>query len=139
MIEKVWDLNKRTKFTNIMTDAASPEIDEALKREFGEPTDGNYIHDKIAWCKKYNTYVEDAILIVPVPFPTEGRKILQHAKYLIEDPEGLIAIHPKFQKLLIALRTATATEYKLDKTLTSHNDCLDAFMLSLQFYKRAKQ
>jgi hypothetical protein len=63
---------------------------------------------------------------------------LEHTKYLLEDPEGLIAIHPTFEKLLTSLRTAIANEYKLDKEQTSYNDLLDAFMLSLQFYKRSK-
>jgi hypothetical protein len=51
----------------------------------------------------------------------------------LEDPEGLIAIHPTFEKLLTSLRTAIANEYKLDKEQTSYNDLLYAFMLSLQF------
>jgi hypothetical protein len=139
MIDRIWDLgHNKCRATNIMVDAANPEIIEALKREFGESMDWNFIHDRIAWCKKYNTYVEDTMLVVPVPFSVEGRKMLQHAKYLSEDPEGLVAIHPKFQKLLVSLRTAIATEYKLDKSQTSFNDLLDAFMLSLQFYKRTK-
>ena len=139
MIAKVWELKQQCgHVSNIMVDAANPEIIEALKREFGESTDWNYIHDRIAWCRKYNQFVEDSMFIVPVPFSVEGRKMLQHTKYLLEDPEGLVAIHPSFQKLLISLRTAVATEYKLDKSQTSHNDCLDAFMLSLQFYKRTK-
>lgn len=140
MISKVWELKQQCGYmSNIMVDAANPEIIEALKREFGESTDWNYIHDRITWCKQYNQFLEDSMFIVPVPFSVGGgRKMLQHAKYLLEDPEGLVAIHPSFQKLLISLRTAVATEYKLDKTQTSHNDCLDAFMLSLQFYKRSK-
>jgi hypothetical protein len=139
MIDKIWDLgHNKCHATNIMVDAANPEVIEALKREFGESTDWNFIHDRIAWCKKYNAYVEDTMLVVPVPFSVEGKKMLQHAKYLLEDPEGLVAIHPSFQKLLVSLRTAIATEYKLDKSQTSHNDILDAFMLSLQFFKRTK-
>jgi hypothetical protein len=50
----------------------------------------------------------------------------------------MIAIHPSFDKLLTSLRTAVADEYKLDKTETSFNDILDAFRLSLTFYKRSK-
>jgi hypothetical protein len=55
-----------------------------------------------------------------------------------EDGSSLIAIHPSFNKLLTALRIAVANEYKLDKEQTSYNDILDAFRLSLQFYKRNK-
>jgi uncharacterized membrane protein len=56
-----------------------------------------------------------------------------------EDGSSLIAIHKEtFHKLVTALRTAVASEYKLDKEQTSYNDILDAFRLSLQFYKRSK-
>jgi hypothetical protein len=128
--------------TNIYVDAANPEIWQALKREFSKPLNVQYISDQKAECKKYNLYLEDRIFIVPVPFSIEGAKILQHAKWLLdekeEDSSSLIAIHPSFENLLTSLRTAVANEYKLDKEQTSYNDLLDAFRLSLQFYKRRK-
>ena len=69
--------------------------------------------------------------------------MLQHAKWLMEetDEDGrwkhLIAIHKeRFDKLITALRTAVANEYKLDKTETSFSDLLDAFRLSLTFYPK---
>jgi hypothetical protein len=59
------------------------------------------------------------MFIVPVPFSVEGAKMLQHAKWLMEetdeDGSSLIAIHPSFDKLLTGLGTAVANEYKLDK------------------------
>ena len=68
--------------------------------------------------------------------------MLQHTKWLLEeideDGSSLVAIHPSFDKLLTALRTAVADEYKLQKDQTSFNDVLDALRLSLQFYKRSK-
>ena len=68
--------------------------------------------------------------------------MLQHAKWLLEETEddgsSLIAIHPTFEKLITSLRTAVANEYKLQKEETSYDDILDAFRLSLQFYKRGK-
>lgn len=86
---------------------------------------------------------DDQMFIVPVPFSIEGAKMLQHAKWLLEEKEedggSLIAIHKeRFHKLVTALRTAVANEYKLDKEQTSYNDILDAFRLSLKFYKRSK-
>ena len=65
--------------------------------------------------------------IIPVPFSIESIKMLQHTKALMEDPDGLIQIHPNFDKLLTSLRTAEANEYKLDKDETSYDDILDAF------------
>jgi hypothetical protein len=55
-----------------------------------------------------------------------------------EDGSSLISIDKRFDKLLIGLRTAVANEYKLDKTETSFSDLIDAFRLSLTFYKRTK-
>jgi hypothetical protein len=51
----------------------------------------------------------------------------------------LIAIDKRYDKLITALRTAVANEYKLDKTVTSFDDILDAFRLSLIFFKRNKE
>jgi hypothetical protein len=51
---------------------------------------------------------------------------------------SLIAIDKRFDKLLTGLRTAVANEYKLDKEVTSYDDIVDAFRLSLVFYKRSK-
>jgi hypothetical protein len=84
------------------------------------------------------------MMIVPVPFSVEGAQMLQHAKYLLEEKDddgtSLVAIHKeRFHKLVTALRTAVANEYKLDKEITSFDDILDAFRLSLQFYKRGKE
>ena len=99
---------------------------------------------QITDCKKYNLHIEDRMIIVPVPFSVEGAHMLQHAKWLMEetdeDGSSLIAIHKeRFDKLITALRTAVANEYKLDKTETSFSDLLDAFGLSLTFYKRSKR
>jgi hypothetical protein len=69
--------------------------------------------------------------------------MLQHAKWLMEETEAngssLIAIDKRFDKLITSLRTATAAEYRLQKEETSFNDALDAFRLSLIFYKRSKE
>jgi hypothetical protein len=62
--------------------------------------------------------------------------MLQHTKSLLEDKDNLVLIEKRFDKLLTALRTAVAREYKLDKEQTSYHDILDAFRLSLQLYER---
>jgi hypothetical protein len=122
-------------------DAANPEVWQALKREFGENYNDQWVRDQIAKCRKYNLHVEDRMFVVPVPFSVEGSKILQHTKWLLEENDGsrLIAIHPSFDKLLTSLRTVVANEYKLDKQETSYDDILDAFRLLLTFYKRSKE
>jgi hypothetical protein len=144
MIEKIWQLKQRYGYvSNLYVDAANPEVWQALKREFSENYNDQWVRDQIAECRKYNLHVEDRMFVVPVPFSVEGAKMLQHTKWLLderdEDGSSLVAIHPSFDKLLTALRTAVANEYRLDKTETSFNDVLDSFRLSLTFYKRAKE
>jgi hypothetical protein len=70
------------------------------------------------------------------PIPTKGAEMLQHLKSIIEDPNNLIAISPKFDKLLTSLRTAYSTEWKLDKDKTEYNDLFDGLRLALSHYKR---
>ena len=144
MTDKVWTLKQKYgHVTNIYIDAANPEVWQALKKEFNEIYRDDYIKGTIAQCKKFNLHVEDRMFIVPVPFSVEGAQMLQHTKWLLEekdiDGSSLVAIHATFDKLLTALRTAVANEYKLDKQQTSYHDILDAFRLSLQFYKRTKR
>jgi hypothetical protein len=53
--------------------------------------------------------------------------MLAHCKELLEYPNGMVAIHPRFNKLIVALRTAVENEEGiLDKEATSHDDLLDA-------------
>jgi hypothetical protein len=114
-----------------------------LKREFSENYNDQWVRDQIAECRKYNLHIEDRMFILPTAFSIKGAEMLQHAKWLMEetdeDDNSLIAIHPSFDKLLTALRTAVANEYRLDKQETAFNDVLDAFRLALTFYKRTKQ
>jgi hypothetical protein len=144
MINRIWEIKQKCGYiSNIYVDAANPEVWESLKREFNEPFNQQYIRDQITECRKYNLNIEDRMIVVPVPFSIEGAKMLQHAKWLMEETEedgtSLIAIHKdRFHKLITSLRTAVANEYKLDKEQTSYNDILDAFRLSLVFYKRSK-
>ena len=68
---------------------------------------------------------------IPVAFGEEHKDMLAHAKELLEYQNGIVAIHPRHNKLLIALRTAVENEEGgLDKEATSHDDLFDAFRLS---------
>jgi hypothetical protein len=71
--------------------------------------------------------------VIPTSFSSDGREMLAHTKACLD--KNWLAIHPNFHKLIVALRTATATDGLLDKQATAHNDVLDAFRLSLSFYK----
>jgi hypothetical protein len=78
------------------------------------------------------------MFVIPVPFSIEGAQMFQHCKSLLENENNIVAIHPKFNKLITSLRTAVANEYKLDKEVTSFDDILDAFRLSMIFYRLRK-
>jgi hypothetical protein len=61
--------------------------------------------------------------------------MLGYAKKLMEYGSGVVAINPNHTKLITALRTAVEKgDGTLDKEATSHDDCLDGFRLSLQFW-----
>ena len=70
----------------------------------------------------------EGLLDCPEIFPDGLAVLLDYMK-------GQVAIHPRYSKLITALRTAVANgEGVLDKEATSHDDCFDAFRLSLMFW-----
>jgi hypothetical protein len=84
--------------------------------------------------KKYKRPVENYMKVIPVHFSTEHKSMLAHSKMLLES-EGVL-IHPRFNKLITALRTALENgEGILDKEATSYDDIFDAFRLALTYYK----
>jgi hypothetical protein len=134
MIQVIMDLKKKLgHVSNIYVDAANPEVWESLKREIGEPYNETYIKETMNYCTKYNLDIENRMCIIPVPFSVENASMLQHAKALVDD--GHVAINPRFDKLITALTTAVAQEYKLQKKDMSYDDIMDAFRLSLLYYK----
>jgi hypothetical protein len=61
--------------------------------------------------------------------------MLAHCKELLEYQNGMVAIHPRFNKLITALRTAVENgEGILNKEATSHDALSDSFRLSLMFW-----
>jgi hypothetical protein len=76
------------------------------------------------------------MFVVPVHFAKEHKRMLAHAKRVLEYKGGSIAINPKFYKLITSLRTAVENgEGLLDKEATSFDDIFDASRMSLQFYR----
>ena len=53
----------------------------------------------------------------------------------MENQNGYVSIHPRFNKLINALRTAVENgEGSIDKEATSHDDLFDSFRISLMFW-----
>ena len=60
--------------------------------------------------------------------------MLTHCKMFLE--KGALQIDPRFDKLIISLRTAIENgEGVLDKQATSFDDVFDAFRLAMKFYQ----
>jgi hypothetical protein len=73
--------------------------------------------------------------MIPVPFAKYYRDLLSHCKEMLEYRNGYVEINLVHSKLITALRTAVERgEGTLDKEATSHDDLLDAFRMSLQFW-----
>jgi hypothetical protein len=113
-------------------DGSNPSFIRALKIQIGE--DANY--EKIikeAKAKKLNYLLSDMHMI-SINFSTEHKSMLGNCKILIEKNGGYISINPKFTKLITSLRTAVEEDGTLDKEVTSYDDILDTFRLTLRHY-----
>lgn len=139
VIDLIRGLNRRNidqEYLNsckIYVDAANPEFISTLKREVGETDRWEYIQDKILYCKKNNLDLARFMTVVPVPFSVNGKDMIMHSKELLEHERPLVAINPKFEKLITSLRTATSDDLgKLDKEQTSYHNVLDSFRLALK-------
>jgi hypothetical protein len=76
------------------------------------------------------------MFVIPVPFSKNHKEMLAHCKELMEYKNGLVAINPRINKLITALRTAVEKcEGSLDKEMTSYDDCFDSFRLSTKHPK----
>ena len=140
MIDRVMEINTEcgNHINNIFVDAANPSVIDSLKQEFREDTNWTRIKDKIARYKKMKMNIAEDMKVVPTPFSLEGIRMLVHSKEMLETP-NLVAIHPKFNDLIISLRTAKADNYRLIKSETVFSDVLDAFRLALQYFTLTKE
>jgi hypothetical protein len=123
----------------ILVDGVNPPFIRSLKYQLGENAD---YEQEIDYYKKSFHGIFDlelltrTIFVVSVHFAREHKRMLAHAKKVLEYNVGSIAINPKFDKLIISLRTAVENgEGLLDKEATSYDDIFDAFRMSLQFYR----
>lgn len=134
MLDRTLDLLSKYRVQHIYVDGANPEFIRSLKYQLGEESDPLYYNQIIDNTKRHRSNIEDVMTVVPVHFSTEHVSMLEHCKMMLEDDR--IMIHPKFEKLLTALRTAIENgEGRLDKQATSYDDVFDAFRLAMKYYK----
>lgn len=121
----------------IFVDGPNPSFIRALKDRVDEDTD---YEQQIAYYEKNYPSVYDLqflqqnMFVIPVSFAKEHKKMLAHSKQLMEYKNGKVAINPRHNKLITALRTALEKgEGSLDKDVTSFDHLFDSFRLSLMF------
>ncbi len=114
-----------------------PSFIRALKDKVDEGTDDgqqNSFYEKNYPSIYDLEFLQQNMYVIPVPFSKEHKHMLAHAKEMLEYQNGMVTIHPRFNKLITALRTVVEnTEGSLDKEATSHDDLLDALSMTLQF------
>ena len=108
----------------IMADSAGAGTINQLKVRWGESTRWRKVED----VHPNNNHV------IPVAFSTSHKAMLANLHLMAT--KGLLAINPKYEKLITSLRTAYCKDaMDLDKAQSSYNDLLDALRLSLKGYQ----
>ena len=127
MVSAVWDLIQRFNVTKVLVDASAPSFIRALKLQWGERADyENVDRDQ-----------REYMLVEPVSFGIEHKQMLYHSKFMLENK--YVQIHPSFDKLITALRSAWAKDGVLDKEVTAFDDVIDAFRLCLRPYREKSE
>jgi hypothetical protein len=132
MVETVYSLMSKYQVDKTYVDASSPSFIKSLKLRIGEKAD--YLEEIDRLKKEGFGDGTKNMNIVPVGFGKEHKSLLGHCKMILEQDPCKIAINPKFEKLVVALRTAVENDGTLDKEATSHDDIFDAFRLALKSY-----
>ena len=118
----------------VYVDGANPSFIRSLKLQIGEDPE----YDKqLARLKSQGFDISNPLKfmkIVPVNFNKEAKAMLGHCKMILETDGGRISINQRFDKLIVALRTAVEEDGTLDKESTSFDDVFDAFRLALKYY-----
>jgi hypothetical protein len=145
MLDLIWDLRKEYgNVANIYCDASAPVVWQSLKQMLNEKWSESWMMT-IDNAKKYHIPLDKRMQVVPVPFNTEHKKLLQNMKRAVEYTDGkgqpLIGISPKFTKLITSLRTAvTTTEpFVLNKLESSFTNSLDSFRLVVSSFIKRKE
>jgi hypothetical protein len=138
-IDRILELRKEYgNVLNIAIDSTSrQEFCMALKVKIGELSYWPKVKEKLDECKTKGYSIEKRMVVVPVIFNTESKlQMASHTKQLIDDSRRLVAISPKFDKLITSLKGAVFDDRgMLDKEASPNNDHLDAFFMMSTFVK----
>ncbi len=130
MILVAADIIQRYGNVYCYVDGSSPEVITGIKQVVGEYT--NY-HEQLAKLKKNRSNPALYMKVLPVSFSKGGVSMLNRMKMLLD--KGLISINPRFDKLILALRTCKEENGHVLKNEMWHDDIFDSFRLSLRNYQ----
>jgi len=139
IVNKILTLKEHFVIDKIYVDGANPEVVRPIKAGLNPPDRTDY-EKQIANLKQRHLKWLDLskfMTVIPISFREHGREMLGWTKQCLDN--RWVAIHPDHHhKLLIALRTAVATDSLLSKSEMSHSDIFDAFRLCLwHFHKQS--
>jgi len=110
--------------TSIFVDGSNRAFVNLLKVAFNE---------SLNWEKSMVKPNPNSMNVIPVSFNAEHKEMLSHLAMLVS--KEYLCIPKEFDKMEIALRTAYADEYSLNKDRSSYNDLTDALRLACKMYK----
>mgnify|MGYP003577533519 CR=1 FL=1 len=122
---------------NIGYDSSRPELGRSLKRRIGENHDDSYVKDKILNANKRGIHIGTQMIVAPISFNHQNKiNMTYHVRKMLDDPRGLVSIHPRHDKLLTALRGAIFDDQGIMvKDESPHNDIFDAFSILCDFFR----
>ena len=124
MIDLITDLRMKYMVDKICVDGSDPSFIYALKEILREwPTDYHNVPKE-----QYRNMIVD-----PVPFTKQQYEFLIHDKVILEN--NALKMHPKFQDLLIAMKSTYVEGTIFVKEKSANNDLLDALSECLSKFK----
>jgi hypothetical protein len=130
------ELIQNLQINRVYVDGANVDFIASLKAAIGE---NPRYQEELQYFKDNNLDPEkwSNMKVLNVSFSLEHKKMLEHCVNLFS--QNAIAVHPSLDKLIVALRTATATEFALDKQNSAHNDIFDAFRMCCKYFDFEEQ
>lgn len=117
--ERMWEIYQEYgPSTHFYVDGSNRGAVNEIKVKFGET---------LQWDKYYKKELHRSERIHPINFTTEHREMLKHMYMMVSN--NSLAIPSSYDKLIVSMRTAQATDFDLDKDQTVNNDYLDACRL----------
>ncbi len=118
--DRIFQIHTQIPNCLFFVDSANRGFTNELKSRFGE---------SLTWERSEDVSIYDNY-IIPISFQKNHKSMLEWTYNLLSKKK--IAIDPKYQKLILSLKSAYGTEFDLDKNITIYSDFLDSLRLSLR-------